>query len=551
MATAAGDDTSASTGDVGVSPIAKDASAAAAAAAPHAAAKSALDAEAPSFAGASSTQAPAQHATPGPKATHSAAAAAGNASISSGPMLEDPQQSFAPFLEEKAQRFVRDEKWYDALNAREHVLRCYLRAFGEQSHEASVQKQLLAALILKAGDETGPAARVSDAPSRLNLAHASASYGRQRAASPAAGGPRVVGDPLVDGNRHKSLLATMFGASPVGDLTFSSRLEYAQLLLSPQSVGPALSEDPSLRHLRARLLIAHATITAKQKRPRSAIPVLTEAMRLLQGLIAAPAAQQAGDDPDAEGGAAGAVAQLSPASQEAARLELCECYLTKSVLLSSSGKHEDALATSMWGLAAILQLEEESWRNFQELRGADPAAPRAKIFHASLQAACHHNVGAEQEHLGLTELALDSYETGFELAVSCFGVSHPMSERLKTCYSELFAALHYKHFVRNGEQRDTARQALKDSEIAVAHLRASYYASERHRAALAEQTKKQTRLLARAGADASAPPQQQQHNVSGVSGTASSTGRTPSRSRSRPSSTKRRSSRPPTAAHRS
>lgn len=177
--------------------------------------------------------------------------------------------------------------------------------------------------------------------------------------------------PLSDGNRARNLLSSMFGAFPVGDLTMSSRLEYAQMLLSPQSVGPLLSEDPNLRHLRARLMIAHSTITARLQRPRSAIPMLTEAMRLLQGLIHDVQERENdeyggyfGTGADRSNGGSGGSGHggsepgmpkqvLSPSNQEAARLELCECYLTKSVLLSNSGKHDEALATSMWGLATI------------------------------------------------------------------------------------------------------------------------------------------------------------------------------------------------------
>lgn len=469
--------------------------------------------------------------------TNRQSAAASDAAADPALNLEDPQNSFAPFLEEKAQKLLAEEKWKEALNAREHVLRCYLRAFGEQSNEANLQKQLLSALILKAGDyekrSKEEAHRVSKygAGAGLNTSSTAGSVNTSHHASSSSSPSSS--DFNSNNTRSKNLLSSMFGTSPVGDLTMSSRLEYAQMLLAPISVGPMLSEDPNLRHLRARLMVAHSTITAKLNRPRSAIPMLTEAMRLLQGLIQDTHERE--NDEYAGYGSHGENAEsrkavLSPANHEAARLELCECYLTKAVLLSNCTKHEEALATAMWGLAAILQLEEESWKNFQDLHGRDPNAPRARIFHASLQAACHHNIGAEQEHLGLTELALDSYETGFELAVSCFGIQHPMSERLKTCYSELFSSLHYKHFVKNGEQREVARQALKEADIAISHLRASYYASERHRAALNEQTRKQTRILSKAGTDSSLV--KSDPNTTSVSSVRRSTSRTSSRATS-------------------
>lgn len=261
------------------------------------------------------------------------------------------------------------------------------------------------------------------------------------------------------------------------------------------------------RKLVARLGVARATLLHRQGRSRAALPTMQRAIRTLE-FTKHIAAERFG-------------ASVSGA------LSLATAYLSYGSMLSASDRHDKALWASHQALQTVLDLEGRC-------AARDPVAPSTSadsvsipthsgtiiessatipspqttvpggtFYFGGFQVACFHNIGAEQEHLKLPELALESYQTGFELAAMVHGPKHALTQRLKQCYSELFASLNVRHFGNNSaatllsKPSVTRQTASGTAEVtrALKFLEASYRSSSRHASAYAAESQKQEQLL--------------------------------------------------------
>ncbi len=124
--------------------------------------------------------------------------------------------------------------------------------------------------------------------------------------------------------------------------------------------------------------------------------------------------------------------------------------------------------------------------------------PREKTYFGELQAACYFNMGTEQEHLGLFELALESFQSGFQVAFECCGPQHPLSQKLKRSYAEVFASLHFRHFTSAASGKAAKQLFNLQPEAAVKSLNNTYKKSVVHQEALRHEVLRQHRLLSRA-----------------------------------------------------
>ena len=414
----------------------------------------------------------------------------------------------------------------DAVLTRERALAAAQAAFGEPSREADRQKMHLGELMLQLA-QGGGGGGGGDAAGAKSTAGGGGGGGGDGAVLPTAG---VVG-----------------------------RLCAAEQLLRPASTLPETQNDPHVVELRGQLLLAVVGHYHTHGRPRAAVPVLKQALTHLE--------------------AAATLASGQPFS-----IAVANAHLSLAVLLSAANHHPEALAAAHTALAVTLRIEEQRWAadplgggaasmaNATTTSGAGgggggggasrvdadgiaiddgddgadatqaAGAPRGKIYFGPFQAACYHNIGAEQEHLGLPELALESYQTGFELAAMSLGDAHSLTARLKTCYAQLFTSLNFKHFASPATlQKGAVQRAFRAPAEAVKALNASYVQSRRHQHALDDEARREEAILRRVQLDAAAAAA----DGSGVDRSRASAGA--SRRGGRSSSLANRS-RPPSAA---
>jgi hypothetical protein len=346
---------------------------------------------------------------------------------------------------------------------------------------------------------------------------------------------------------------------PIGDrprlfqfLSLPSCLAVAEELLSESSLMPEAQDQVNVVQLRGRLLMAQVAHFHQAKRPRAAVPLLAKAIHHLTRAAKLNAASRGGEPcsvelaqsyltlcvlqssanhhHDALRAAHAALSMtllveeslwlLDPLREEALAKQ-AEVEAAKRITASgASDSHvagrpprpSSAAASRRAGGArrspnatpTKTHLDASGTRAAAATDDREHAAPAASslepermtIYCGPLQAACYHNLGVEQEHLGMGELALESFQTGFELAYLTLGESDALTLRLQQCYAELFTSLNCRHFgSAETMQRSSVVRAMSDPRRALSQLRASYEASMRHHATLQAEGTRQRRLL--------------------------------------------------------
>lgn len=293
-------------------------------------------------------------------------------------------------------------------------------------------------------------------------------------------------------------------------LTLQGLLAFGERLISVDNTLPSSQRKPSLRQAKANLLMLLVTVLYRQGRPRAALPLAQAAQLELLELAAPP---------------------------ERASLDVATGYLTLSSVLSASNKHKEALTCAFRALDASLILEERFASNDSTLSQAsrpmaesnnavsptsgamsgrrghqmfpdlvpdsavetpeDRAARRVEpgSYLGSLLAACYHNIGSEQEHLSLLELALRTYGLGFRMAKRTHGDAHPLVERMYANYCSVFQSVNYKHFYPDGHRPGETSTALENADRAVRQLNFSFLSSHRHELACEKETRRQNLIL--------------------------------------------------------
>lgn len=178
-------------------------------------------------------------------------------------------------------------------------------------------------------------------------------------------------------------------------------------------------------------------------------------------------------------------AKASTSSALHCSIDVTMGFTSLCTLLSASGRHKEALVAAFCALHTAIRYEavvahndplvglereqKEEQQQRQLLRDEDPDAdyntkknnecddegtplPQHGRYIAPLLAACYHNIGSEQEHLSLPELALQSYGMGLHLSRQAHGTDHPLTERLFERYCSVFHAVNYKHFYDDGHR---------------------------------------------------------------------------------------------------
>ncbi|CUF48533.1 Hypothetical protein, putative [Bodo saltans] len=300
-------------------------------------------------------------------------------------------------------------------------------------------------------------------------------------------------------------------------LSLQGLLAFGERLISKENTLPTSQRKPALRQAKANLLMLLVTVLYRQNRPRAALPLAQAAQLELLELAAPP---------------------------ERASLDVATGYLTLSSVLSASNKHKEALKCAFRALEASLVLEERFANNDStlsrashpmtesvsakspssagtsgrisaqgaSLRGGYPdlvpdgatenaaddlAASRVEpgSYLGSLLAACYHNIGTEQEHLSLLELALRTYGLGFRMAKKTHGDAHPLVERMYSNYCSVFQSVNYKHFYPDGHRPGETSTALENADRAVRQLNFSFLSSHRHELACQKETRQQNAIL--------------------------------------------------------
>jgi hypothetical protein len=299
-------------------------------------------------------------------------------------------------------------------------------------------------------------------------------------------------------------------------LSLQGLLAFGERLISKDNTLPSSQRRPELRQAKANLLMLLVTVLYRQNRPRAALPLAQSAQLELLELAAPP---------------------------ERASLDVATGYLTLSSVLSASNKHKEALKCAFRALEASLVLEERfanndstrsqasqpmtesmsakspssaatsgrvsapdsNMRTYPDLvpDGAaenaadDVAAHRVEpgSYLGSLLAACYHNIGTEQEHLSLLELALRTYGLGFRVAKRTHGDAHPLVERMYSNYCSVFQSVNYKHFYPDGHRPGEPSTALENADRAVRQLNFSFLSSHRHELACQKEMRQQNAIL--------------------------------------------------------
>lgn len=343
-----------------------------------------------------------------------------------------------------------------AMHARERLLLFLQPLHGDPSPQTDHQKLLLSKLILKvvdARDDRAATSKRSTVRSKLPSSSASSTA-------------------ALSSSKHQTPLLTE-------SLSSHGLLAFAERLLSAGNTLPATQDDPEVLDVRAKLLLGIGQVLFRQGRPRAALPVVQRA-----------------------------VAQLRRNSNQAPTLEIASGHLTLCALHSASSHHEAALLEAHRALGTVLQVEEEIWRcdpatspndaqnsdNSASAAASAPSGERRKVYYGAFQAACYHNLSTEQEHLGLLSLALESCQTGFELSLLANGAAHPLSQRLRRAYSEIFTSLHFRNFAN---KKPVLTALFSDADAAVVQLNRTYLDSMKHREAMARELAQQELVLRR------------------------------------------------------
>ena len=331
----------------------------------------------------------------------------------------------------------------------------------------------------------------------------------------------------------------------------------AEQLLSAESTSRDAQHQVALVQLRGKLLMTQVSFFHRANRPRAAVPVLHRAISHLERAAKMVASAQGGDagtielaqayltlcvlqsnanhHEDALRAAHAALAMVLVVEEQ---LWLCDPLRAEKVeqLRQERAGHQhgpgaappvDAGASS-WGSSPPQQQQQQlrpssaggsggrpprpSSAGAQRPPSAgpvrrkaspdlapqepDPQPPRETVYCGHLQAACYHNLGVQQQRLGMGELALDTYLAGYEVAFLTLGEADPLTQRLQRCYAELFTSLNVRHFgPAESMQRPAVRRAVSNPSTAIQRLRSSYESSMRHHGALQAESKRQQRLL--------------------------------------------------------
>lgn len=321
-------------------------------------------------------------------------------------------------------------------------------------------------------------------------------------------------------------------------LSLQGLLAFGERLIAKDNTLPTSQRKPALRQAKANLLMLLVTVLYRQGRPRAALPLAQSAQLELLELAAPPERASL----DVATGYLTLSSVLSASNKHKEALKCAFRALEASLVLeerfadndstrspashpmpeSMSAKSPSSAAASGRDNATLSSSQQHqqpnaSAKGFPDLvpervgatnRGADTAPPNVDDIAASrvepgsylgsLLAACYHNIGTEQEHLALLELALRTYGLGFRMAKRTHGDAHPLVERMYNNYCSVFQSVNYKHFHPDGHRPGETSTALENADRAVRQLNFSFLSSHRHELACQKELRQQNAILASA-----------------------------------------------------